>query len=107
MGTILQITLEICVLMLKRICVSLKSVTGGTSCLRKGRTRQGEMLCWSLCSLAVLLTIPNSFRCVSKYAIHRVNVRYTEMLAGKEKGNITVAGKAVRFGCDVYGQSKA
>lgn len=42
-----------------------------------------------------------------QYAIHRVNVRYTEMLAGKEKGNITVAGKAVRFGRDVYGQSKA
>lgn len=64
------------------------------------------MLCWSLCNLAILLTIPNSFRCVSKYAIHRVNVRYTDMLAGKEQGNITVLGKAVRFVDDVYGQSK-
>lgn len=38
--------------------------------------------------------------------IHRVNVRYTKMLAGKEQGGRTVLGRPVRFGHDARGQSK-
>lgn len=75
-------------------------------CLRRGRARQEEMLWWSMRSLAVLLTIPSSFRCESECVVHEVNVRFTEMLAGKEQGSRTMLGRPVRFGHDAHGHSK-